>query len=251
MLLRFRRSRAYERFQQTARIVVCPSSSGFAFAFRLLFPYGLSVMSRLIGKSLSDDTHKCALSALDVIYAEPNAVAIAKIEFTQIAVQMALATMLVNAFHAALENAVVAFDGVGVDNAATVFMRRMVNAFMACKLAADCFVMAPFVGHQVRFLADIISHDTLNIGAAGAINMEAAGRAATLNKGQYDILVSGSAFLFWNAFNAADASFGNFHNSACASHRRNADGPHSLANAMRHEPCSLESYAKGPVKLVA
>jgi hypothetical protein len=47
-LLRFRRNRVYERFPQTARIVVCLSSSEFAFAFRLLFPYGLSDISRLI-----------------------------------------------------------------------------------------------------------------------------------------------------------------------------------------------------------
>ena len=67
MPLRFRRSQSYERFQQTARIVVCPSSSAFAFAFRLLFPYGLSVIGRLIGESLAYDTHKGAFSPLDVI----------------------------------------------------------------------------------------------------------------------------------------------------------------------------------------
>ncbi len=71
-------------------------------------------MSRSIGEPLADDTHKGALGTLHVIYAKPNAVAIAEIEFAQIAVQMALAAMLVNALHAALEDRVIALKGVGV-----------------------------------------------------------------------------------------------------------------------------------------
>ena len=40
---------------------------------------------------------------------------VAEIELGQIAVKMLLAAMLVNADHAALEDAVVALDGVGAD----------------------------------------------------------------------------------------------------------------------------------------
>jgi hypothetical protein len=101
MLLRFRRNRAYERFQQTARIVVCPLSSAFAFAFRLLFPYGLSDISRSISQSLA--THKGAFGALYVIYAELHAIGIAEIKFAQIAMQMTLTAMLIDALHTALE----------------------------------------------------------------------------------------------------------------------------------------------------
>src|ERR1700724_288113 len=121
MLLRFRRSRVYERFQRTARIVVCPSSSAFAFAFRLLFPYGLSVVSRSISKPLSDDTFQRAFGAFYVIYAKPNAIAIAKVKFGEIAMQMLLAAMLVDALHAAFEDRIVAFNCVGVDDPTHVF----------------------------------------------------------------------------------------------------------------------------------
>ena len=72
MLLRFRRSRAYERFQQTARIVVCPLSSAFAFAFRLLFPYGLSVSRRPISQTLADDASQSAFGTLYIVYAKPK-----------------------------------------------------------------------------------------------------------------------------------------------------------------------------------
>ena len=88
---------------------------GALLAFRLL-PYGLSVTSRPIGQPLADDALHGAGGALHVIYAEPNAIAIAEIELRQIAVQMLLAAMLVDALHAALEDRVVAFDGVGADD---------------------------------------------------------------------------------------------------------------------------------------
>src|ERR1700730_9818277 len=109
MLLRFHRSQAYERFQQTARIVVCPLSSAFAFAFRLLFPYGLSVKSRSISESLADDTFNRALGVLYIVYAKPGAIG-TEIKFSNVAMQMALAAMLIYALHATLKNRIVAFN---------------------------------------------------------------------------------------------------------------------------------------------
>ena len=90
---------------------------GSAFAFRRLFPYGLSVTSCSISEPLADDTFYRAFGALHIIYAKPDAIAIAEIKLRKIAVQMLLAAMLVDAFHAALEDRIVAFNGIGADNA--------------------------------------------------------------------------------------------------------------------------------------
>jgi hypothetical protein len=105
-----------ERFAGTAHIdlfyflALSPS-----FALRLL-PYGLSVISRCsVSKPLSDDALYRAGSALNVIYAKPNAIGIAEIELREIAVQMLFIAMLVDTLHAALENRIEALDGVGVD----------------------------------------------------------------------------------------------------------------------------------------
>jgi hypothetical protein len=49
--------------------------------FRLLFPYGLSEISRSIGKALSFDTDKGAIRAGHIVNAELHAVRIAEIEF--------------------------------------------------------------------------------------------------------------------------------------------------------------------------
>ena len=75
----------------------------------------LALRSRFIGQSLPFDAEQRAVGALDVVDAEPNAIGVPEIKLGQIAVKMLLAAMLIDADHAALENAVIAFDGVGVD----------------------------------------------------------------------------------------------------------------------------------------
>jgi hypothetical protein len=174
MLLRFHRSQAYERFQQTARILVCPSSSAFAFAFRLLFPYGLSDISRSIGKPLANDTHKSALGALDIIYAEPDAIAIAEIKFAQIAMQMLFAAMLIDAFHATFEHAVEILDGVGMNRPAHIFIRFVTDALMAREMIAELGIMTAFVGHHRGFFRNVGLDDRDYIGRAGSLDMERA-----------------------------------------------------------------------------
>src|SRR4051794_36929530 len=98
------RLQAYERSQQTARIGACHSSLASVFVFRLLFPYGLSVVRRRVGQSLSDDALHGAGGAFCIVYAQPHPIGIAEIELREIAVQMLLAAMLVNPDHAALED---------------------------------------------------------------------------------------------------------------------------------------------------
>jgi hypothetical protein len=182
MRLRIHRSQAPERFAGTARIVLFALASYvLVLVVCRLLPYGRSLRSRLISEPLADDAHKGALGALNVIYAKANAIAIPKIELGKIAMQMAFAAMLVNAFHAAFEHAVEAFNGVGVNLAATIFPFAMVHTFMLGELASDRFVMTPFIGHQARLLADVGAHDAFNVRPAGAIDMEATGRAAALD----------------------------------------------------------------------
>src|SRR4051812_2196879 len=96
MLLRFHCIQAYERFQQTARIGAYPRSLEFAFVFRLLFPYGLSVTSGPIRETFAHDSFQRQFGAMHVVYAEANAVAIAEIKFREIAMQMLFCAMLID-----------------------------------------------------------------------------------------------------------------------------------------------------------
>src|SRR5580692_3408887 len=138
MYLRFRRTQDSERFPQTARIEFSYLASALPsiLVFRLL-PYGLSVIVLPIGKSLPNDTFYCPFSALHIVYAKPNAITVPKIIFCQIAVQMLLAAVLIDALHTALEDRIEAFDRVGVDVTANVFLLAVVHALMADELAAN------------------------------------------------------------------------------------------------------------------
>jgi hypothetical protein len=67
----------------------------------------------LVGETLSNDTLKSKIGPRNVMYAKLDTIAILEIEFREIAVKMLLGTVLVNALHAALEDRIVALDGIG------------------------------------------------------------------------------------------------------------------------------------------
>src|SRR6266508_2411643 len=148
--LRTHRSRASERSRGTARTGVPDSGWPFALAWALclLLPYGCSLTRRSIGEALADDAPDGALGALYVIYAKSDAVAIAEIELGEIAVQVFLAAMLVHAFHAALEDRVEPFDGVGVGEATHVFINGMIDGFMPRELASEHLEPSRLIGHH-------------------------------------------------------------------------------------------------------
>jgi hypothetical protein len=71
-------------------------------------------MSRSIGKPLAHDAFQRPRGALIVIYAKLHAVAIARVKFRKMSVQMLLAAMLALTMHSALEDREKAFGGIGV-----------------------------------------------------------------------------------------------------------------------------------------
>ena len=144
-------------FFGTARIALFYLASPLPLAWRLL-PYGLSVVSLPVGQSLSDDALNGPFGSLNVVYAQPDPIGIAEIELREIAVQMLLFAVLVDAFHATLENRVVALDGVGVDVAANVFVNGVVDGFMAGKFPSDPRVPTGIVRHQRRVALDVFVH---------------------------------------------------------------------------------------------
>jgi hypothetical protein len=71
-------------------------------------------MSRSIGKPLAHDAFQRPRGALIVIYAKLHAVAIARVKFRKMSVQMLLAAMLALTMHSAFEDREKAFGGIGV-----------------------------------------------------------------------------------------------------------------------------------------
>ena len=216
---------------------------------RVLFPYGLSVISLPIGQALADDAFNARVSAFHVIYAKPDAIAIAEIVFCEIAVQMLFAAMLVDALHAALEDRIVALDRVGADNPVAVvphiFVIAVGDGFVAGKLLADVLIVSGFIGHQRAFARHVVANDVVDLCNAGFVDVETTRAAAALYESEDGVLMSPTTAAFLLAFNATDEGFVRLDNFARAAHRGYADNAHGFADAMRHEPCGLEGDAQG------
>ena len=80
-----------------------------------------------IHQSLTLRADEGAISARHVFISGLDSIRIAKIEFAQIAVQVGLAHMLIDAVNAALEDAEIALNGVGVVGAENVFLGAMID----------------------------------------------------------------------------------------------------------------------------
>jgi hypothetical protein len=89
-------------------------------------PSGLP-MSRSLSEPLADYAANCAIGALYIVDAERDPVAVAEIEFGEIAVKVFLADVLIDAVDSALQDREVIFGGIGRDIAANVFLLRVVH----------------------------------------------------------------------------------------------------------------------------
>jgi hypothetical protein len=262
MFLRSHRSQASERSFGTARIEPCQSSAVCFLALRL-FPYGLSVTSGAVREALAHDSFRRALGAFHVVHAKPNAIVIPEIEFGQVAVQVFFLAVLVDAFHAALENREVAFGGIGVNGhglaarkhfdvgIADVLFVTVVDRVMHAEPLSGLGVPASLIGHEHVFLGDVGPEHFAKGAAGGAVDMEAAGRTATLDEGQDDVLMATAGAGLGHALYPPEVGFIRFHDLASPAHGLDADRPHGLPDTVRHEPGSLEGDAQGAVKLVA
>lgn len=115
---------------------------------------------------------------------------IAEIELREIAVQMALRTMLINATHTALEDREEAFNGVGANRAARILFLAVSNAVVLGEVIPKVPIVAGLIGVDGALLADIRQHDRHGLLHGGAGDVEAAGLASVaIDETQHDVLV--------------------------------------------------------------
>jgi hypothetical protein len=151
-------------------------------------------VSRLIGEALPNDAGQRAFRALRIIYVEADAIAIADVKFREVAVKVLLLAVLVNAFHAALENRVIAFNSVSVDFHAAfvisvaIFAARMVNGVMLGELASKLGIAVGLIGHDMRLAGQILANDRNDFFFGRGVYNERAGRSAAPHKGKDGIL---------------------------------------------------------------
>ena len=120
-----------------------------------VFFFGISFGHLFVSEPFALSATQGADSALFVVYAQSDSVIIPEVELCQVAVQVLLRAMLVDAVHAALEDAEDVLDGVGVHVAAHILIGAMVHRLVAGEVAQLLIVDGRIVGHDARFLRDV------------------------------------------------------------------------------------------------
>src|ERR1700686_3029435 len=102
---------------------------------------------------------------------------------------MLFGAMLIDAFHAAFENAVITLQRVSVHVTTAVFSSAMINEFVAPAGFSFMCIMASFVGHNGGFFRDVGAKNWNQMCGCSASNMKAANLAAALDKRKNSVLV--------------------------------------------------------------
>jgi hypothetical protein len=142
----------------------------------------LRAISSLIGEALSRRAGDRARRALCVANAQLDAVRMPEIKLSDVAVQMLFTTMLINAFHAALKDAVKALDRVGVNLAAPILASAVIDIFVTRELFAKVCILAGFVGHDSGFFRDVGAKNRDQMSGGRTAHMKASNLAAALDK---------------------------------------------------------------------
>lgn len=126
-----------------------------------------------IHQALSGNALQRLVGAGGIIDAKGDAVRVAKIKFAQVAVQVLLRAVLIDALHAALENRKVAFNGIRGALATGIFHFLVVHLAVAGEFFANVLVPASSIRHQVAFAADVHADDRQKGRKGGAVDVPA------------------------------------------------------------------------------
>ena len=179
---------------------------------------------------------------------------VAKIELSEIAVQVMLGTVLIGALHAPLEDAVIVFDRLGVDlriGEGDVLLVAVVHGVVAAFVEAHGqLVVARLVGEDFGLTGYVSADNRADGGRLQVIDDNAASLLrVAVHERQHLHLVTEVAFFHCARF-GANESLVNLDTAAAGTERIQSALAHSFADTVRQEPCRLVLDLKDAVQLV-
>jgi len=216
----------------------------------------LLCVSPPIRQALAGDALERNVRALRIGHAKLGARVVSEIELGNVPLQVLFANMVIRPDQAALQDVEEGFGGIDVGYSASVFALAMSDRRMLTELAADSYVGAGFIGHEVRFRGNLSAQDGRKISGVDVRNLETASLTAALDQGNNLHLLratSDTTAHFPVALaDRVSAPIGlvGFNDLAASAHRFIGAGFHRLADAVRHEPSRLVRDADGAVQLM-
>lgn len=174
---------------------------------------------------------------------------VAKIELCNVAMQVLLSAVLIDALHASLEDTVVALKGVRVGIAPDVLARAMRDELMAGEDVSDLRVLTGLIRHDGGLFGDVRADDRHEMGGRRTIDVKGPDHTAALDKGHDGPLVT-VAPAFHSAFLRTDKGLVDLDDLAFTAHRGQVARAQRLADAMRQEPRAFVRDAERPMNLV-
>jgi hypothetical protein len=177
---------AIERKPQLHRLPIYGASSqnglgGFGLG-------GGLATSRSVSQPLADDAADRTLGPLYIVNTESDSVAVAEIEFCQIAVKVFFADVLIDAIDPALQDGEVIFGGIGGSIAANVFVLRVVHGPVTGESLSGFPVDTALVSAQMRSNVDFGFQDRPQVCRIDFRNVARADTSIAFNERDYGFL---------------------------------------------------------------
>ncbi len=205
-----------------------------------------------VSNSLPDNAfHRCNRT-ISIVASERGPVVIPELIFSQIAMQVLLAAVLVDALHAALENAEIASTVLLwiVRSSRFTFAAAVRSGAVGGEELAHVAVATVLVGHYASFAGDIGENDRHEGFSLHVVDNHSASFAGfTVNQRQNLHLVMEGALLL-NALEVADERLVNFDHAASTAERGKVAIGHRFTDTVSKEPRALVGDFQNAVELM-
>jgi hypothetical protein len=188
-------------------------------------------------------------------YPRLDPIGVSKIVLGEIAMQVFLTAMLIDAHHAAPKDGKEALSGVHAGGNAghaisvSVFLSTTIDSAVSRESLADTDVLPCLIGHKMRLFGDIFQHDRGDVRGRSAIDTERTRLSSSLNQRQNNAFVRRTA-AFGRALALANEGLIGLHECASATHGFKPAVAHRFSDTMANEPSSLEIDAENSGELI-
>ena len=123
-----------------------------------------------------------------MVQAEPLAVAVAEIKFKpDSAMEVSLGNVVIDAFDPALEIGKIAFNCVGVDSIAHVFIGTVIDRLVRSEIGTDATEYRRFIRHQIGFPRGVLFKDGSKVVGAHVGRMEGTNSSVPFDQRKHGI----------------------------------------------------------------
>ena len=212
-------------------------------------------MSRLIGETPTDDTTKGTLSASLIFDSDCAPMAISEIKLGKVAVKMLFPAVLIDALHAALEDAEKALDGIGVNWAKTIFTAIVAHNVVLREVVNEVAIVPCLIGHDPRLGGNMLAENGHH-GRGLQVVYDHAARTTSIavNKAQDFVFMSIAApsqiAPGLHRIVATYEGLIDLDNAAAGTERHMIASTHRLTYTMVDEPSGFQGHTEGTVQLV-